>query len=320
MKKILLFAALILGSLMAPAHSASTLRDVTAAIDDSIRIMPNFALGDTRTYRVTTKTDFEYRHDLTSMDYHLTVESVDPDYYGLYLVINNFNYNDSTFPGATQLLNFFATEGIRFYYNRHSLKVDSVESSRLTKPLMGFLTEIDKELNNIFNMDSVQQFIENEFHTGINDIAAELLKEMMQPWTDQYGSTYALGESQWIESFEDDDPMAMDADTVEDVVDSGEQLGIERVAVEDDVLVVDDSEELPDYSVQMEHQAFARKSDNGSLYYRETITWASPLFVDNWCEEREASFDAKGWPAEISSTMTMGEYSLSVHWQLMNHD
>ena len=135
MKKILLFAALILGSLMAPAHSASTLRDVTAAIDDSIRIMPNFALGDTRTYRVTAKTDFgEYKHEVTSMDYHLTVESVDPDYYGLYLVINNYNYNESTFPGAKQLLNFFATEGIRFYYNRHSLKVDSIESSRLVNP------------------------------------------------------------------------------------------------------------------------------------------------------------------------------------------
>ena len=316
MKKILLLAALILGSLMAQAQSFST-----TAIDDSICIMPNFALGDTRTYRVTIKTDFdEYKHEMSSLDYHLTVESVDADHYGLYLTIDNVNYNESTYPDVRQLIDFFATKGIRFYYNRQSLKVDSTESSGLVNPLMGFLTDMDKELDNIINMDSVQRFIEREFHTGIDDMAAELLQEMLKPWADQYGRTYALGESQWIESFEDDDPMAMDADTVEVVVDSGEQLGIERVAVEDDVLVVDDSEELPDYSVQMEHQAFARKSDDGSLYYRETITWASPLFVDNWCEEREASFDAKGWPAEISSTMTMGEYSLSVHWQLMNHD
>ena len=172
-------------------------------------------------------------------------------------------------------------------------------------------------------MDSVQQFIENEFHTGINDIAAELLKEMMQPWTDQYGSTYALGESQWIESFEDDDPMAMDADTVavvEEVMDSGDVwYGDDDVVAVATDATADDPIVVADYSTQLVHQAFADRGDDGSIHYREMITWQS-LFIDNWCEEREASFDNKGWPTEISSTITVGEYSLSVHWQLMNHD
>ena len=318
MKKILLFAALIIGSLMAQAQSASTLRDVTAALGDSICIMPKFAKGDTRTYHVTAKTQVgEYKNDSTSMDYHLTVESVDPDYYALYLTINNYNYdgNLSGFPDASQLVNFFAKEGIRFHYNRQSLKVDSLDSSRLVNPLIGFLTNMDNELNHIFNMDSVQQFVEREFHNGIDDIAAEMLEEIIKPWVDQYGRTYALGDSHWTESEsfddEEDDPMAMDADTVEVVMDSDDIW-----QGKNDNAVVVDCEELPDFSMQMVHQAFADRGDDGSINYREKITWNNP-FVDNWCEEREASFDAKGWPIEISHTITMGESSISTHWQLI---
>ena len=304
MKKILLFAAIVLSSLVTQAQSASTFREVTVAKGDSIFIMPKFAKGDTRTYRVTAKTHVgEYSNHSTSIDYHMTVESVDPDYYGLYLVINNFNYNESTYPGAGQLFNFFATEGIRFYYNRHShsLRVDSIESSKLVKPLMGFLTEL--------------QFIEKEFHTGIDDIVAKLLEEMVKPWIDQYGRTYALGDSHWTESEsydgEEDDPMAMDADTVEVVMDSDDIW-----QEEDDNAVVVDEEELPDYSTQMVHQAFADRGDDGNIYYREKITWNNP-FVDNWREEREASFDGKGWPIEISYSITMGESSVSTQWQLI---
>ena len=317
MKKILLFAALIIGSLVAQAQSASTLRDVTAALGDSICIMPKFAKGDTRIYHVTSKTQVdEYKNDSTSMDYHLTVESVDPNYYGLYLTINNFNSDGDLFgfPDASQLVNFFAKEGIRFRFNRHSLKVDSLDSSRLVNPLLGFLTDMDNELNHIFNMDSVQQFVEREFHSRIDDIAAELLEELIKPLVDQYGRTYALGESQWTESESDDGyedgPMSMDADTVEVVMDSDD---IWQEEDDKDVVV---EEELPDFSIQMVHQAFADSGDDGSINYREKITWNNPI-VDNWCEEREASFDAKGWPIEISYTITMGESSISTHWQLI---
>ena len=140
MKKILLFAAIVLSSLMTQAQSASAFREVTVAKGDSIFIMPKFAKGDTRTYHVTAKTQVaEYRNDSTSMDYHLTVESVDPNYYGLYLTINNYNNdgNLSGFPDASQLVNFLAEEGIRFHFNRHSLKVDSIDNSRLVNPHRG---------------------------------------------------------------------------------------------------------------------------------------------------------------------------------------
>lgn len=315
MKKILLFTAIVLCSLVTLAQPASSSREVVVAIGDSIHIVPKFALGDTRTYRVTTKTQIgENRNDSTSMDYHLTVESVDPDYYGLHLIINNFNYYESTIPGAGQLFNFFATEGIRFYFNRHSLKVDSIESSKLVNPLMGYLKDVSKELNNIFNMDSVQQYIEMEFQSGIDDIAAELLEEMIKPWADQYGRTYALGDSRWTEANEDDEDNSFDIDTVEVVMDSDDIWQGE----DDNAVVVEELPDfsLPDFSMQMVHQAFADRGDDGSINYREKITWNNP-FVDNWCEEREASFDAKGWPIEISHTITMEESSISTHWQLI---
>ena len=107
MKQILLYVAMLLGSFIAQAQNAVEFHDVTAAITDSVRIVPNFSLGDTRSYRATVKTEMA-RSDSSSVDYHMKVESVDQDHYGMFLTLDNFAYDKFIIPTLSSWLHSLA--------------------------------------------------------------------------------------------------------------------------------------------------------------------------------------------------------------------
>ena len=293
MKEFLLFAAILIGSLAVQAQPAVEFHDVTAAITDSVRIVPNFSLGDTRSYRATVKTEMA-RSDSSSVDYHMKVESVDQDHYGMFLTLDNFAYDKLYYPDSEQLVAFFGAEGFHFFFNRHSLKVDSIDYSNLVKPLKEFLIKVSSGINQALDGDTTQLLIDNELDSGINDMAKKVLEEAMQTWADQYGRTYAMGDSRWIEIDEDFENIE-----VEDI----------DATNEDEELPEGEDEEIPDLSSKKVHQ-------DGTFFYRERISWES-VMLGNWFEVQEASFDANGWPIEITSTITMGETNISVHWQLI---
>lgn len=306
MKRFLLYVATMLGSLIAQAQPAVEFHDVTAAITDSVRIVPNFSLGDSRSYRATVKTVMA-RSDSSSVDYHMKVESVDSDHYGMFLILDNFVYDQSYYPDSEQLVEFFGTEGFHFYLNRHSLKVDSIDCSNLVKPLKEYLIKLSAELESHLDLpfeDTLSQ-IENDRNNGLYRMASDLLSEIIKTWADQYGRTYAMGGSRWIETDED-----LEITEVEDV---DADIQVEETIIEED------SEEMTDFSVQKVHQAFAHINEDGTFFYQEKVSWESFLF-DNWFEHQEASFDANGWPIEITSTITMGDTSISIHWQLIEEN
>ena len=303
MKRILLYVAIMLGSLIAQAQPAVEFHDVTAAITDSVRIVPNYSLGDTRSYRATVKTVMA-RSDSSSVDYHMKVESVDSDHYGMFLTLDNFVYDQSYYPDSEQLVEFFGNEGFHFYFNRHSLKVDSIDCSNLVKPLKEFLIKATSGINQALDGDSTQLFIDNELDSGIYEMSNNLFKDVIKTWADQYGRTYAMGDSRWIEVDEDFETIE-----VEDI----------DTDIQDEYQVEGEDEEMPDLSSKEIHQAFAHINEDGTLFYREIISWES-FVLDNWFEHQEASFDANGWPIEITSTITMGDTSISIHWQLIEEN
>ena len=301
MKEFLLFAAILIGSLAVQAQNAVEFHDVTAAITDSVRIVPNFSLGDTRSYRATVKTVMA-RSDSSSVDYHMKVESVDSDHYGMFLTLDNFAYDKLYHPDSEQLVAFFGSEGFHFFFNRHSLKVDSIDYSNLVKPLKEFLIKVSSGINQALDGDTTQLLIDNELDSGINDMAKKVLEEAMQTWADQYGRTYAIGDSRWIEIDEDFENIE-----VEDI----------DATNEDEELPEGEDEEIPDLSSKKVHQAFAHINEDGTFFYRERISYES-VILEGWFEVQEASFDANGWPIEITSAITMGESTISIHWQLIN--
>ena len=305
MKRILLYLAIMFGSLIAQAQPAVEFHDVTAAITDSVRIVPNFSLGDSRSYRATVKTVMA-RSDSSSVDYHMKVESVDSDHYGMFLTLDNFVYDQSYYPDSEQLVEFFGNEGFHFYFNRHSLKVDSIDCSNLVKPLKQYLIKLSAELESHLDLpfeDTLSQ-IENDRNNGLYRMASDLLSAIIKTWADQYGRTYAMGDSRWIETDED-----LEITEVEDT----------DTDIQDEYLVEGEGEEMLDLSSKEIHQAFAHINEDGTFFYKEKISWES-FVLDNWFEHHEASFDANGWPIEITSTITMGDTSISIHWQLIEEN
>ena len=305
MKRILLYLAIMFGSLIAQAQPAVEFHDVTAAITDSVRIVPNFSLGDSRSYRATVKTVMA-RSDSSSVDYHMKVESVDSDHYGMFLTLDNFVYDQSYYPDSEQLVEFFGNEGFHFYFNRHSLKVDSIDCSNLVKPLKQYLIKLSAELESHLDLpfeDTLSQ-IENDRNNGLYRMASDLLSAIIKTWADQYGRTYAMGGSRWIETDED-----LEITEVEDT----------DTDIQDEYLVEGEGEEMLDLSSKEIHQAFAHINEDGTFFYKEKISWES-FVLDNWFEHHEASFDANGWPIEITSTITMGDTSISIHWQLIEEN
>ena len=301
MKRFILYVAIMFGSLIAQAQPAVEFHDVTAAITDSVRIVPNFSLGDTRSYRATVKTVMA-RSDSSSVDYHMKVESVDSDHYGMFLILDNFVYDQSYYPDSEQLVAFFGSEGFHFFFNRHSLKVDSIDYSNLVKPLKEFLIKVSSGINQALDEDTTQLFIDNELDRSINEMASKLFEDIIKTWADQYGRTYAMGGSRWIETDED-----LEITEVEDI---DADIQVEETIIEEE------GDEMTDFSVQKVHQALAHINEDGTFFYQEKVSWESFL-LDNWFEHQEASFDANGWPIEITSTITMGDTSISVHWQLI---
>lgn len=305
MKRILLYVAIMFGSLIAQAQPAVEFHDVTAAITDSVRIVPNFSLGDTRSYRATVKTVMA-RSDSSSVDYHMKVESVDSDHYGMFLTLDNFVYDQSYYPDSEQLVEFFGNEGFHFYFNRLSLKVDSIDCSNLVKPLKQYLIKLSAELESHLDLpfeDTLSQ-IENDRNNGLYRMASDLLSAIIKTWADQYGRTYAMGCSRWIETDED-----LEITEVEDI----------DTDIQDEYLVEGEGEEMLDLSSKEIHQAFAHINEDGTFFYKEKISWES-FVLDDWLEHHEASFDANGWPIEITSTITMGDTSISIHWQLIEEN
>ena len=305
MKRFILYVAIMFGSLIAQAQPAVESHDVTAAISDSVRIVPNFSLGDSRSYRATVKTVMA-RSDSSSVDYHVKVESVDSDHYGMFLILDNFVYDQSYYPDSEQLVEFFGTEGFHFFFNRHSLKVDSIDCSNLVKPLKQYLIKLSAELESHLDLpfeDTLSQ-IENDRNNGLYRMASDLLSAIIKTWADQYGRTYAMGGSRWIETDED-----LEITEVEDI----------DTANEDEELPEGEDEEMLDLSSKEIHQAFAHINEDGTFFYKEKISWES-FVLDNWFEHQEASFDANGWPIEITSTITMGDTSISIHWQLIEEN
>jgi len=305
MKRILLYVAIMFGSLIAQAQPAVEFHDVTAAITDSVRIVPNFSLGDTRSYRATVKTVMA-RSDSSSVDYHMKVESVDSDHYGMFLTLDNFVYDQSYYPDSEQLVEFFGNEGFHFYFNRLSLKVDSIDCSNLVKPLKQYLIKLSAELESHLDLpfeDTLSQ-IENDRNNGLYRMASDLLSAIIKTWADQYGRTYAMGGSRWIETDED-----LEITEVEDI----------DTDIQDEYLVEGEGEEMLDLSSKEIHQAFAHINEDGTFFYKEKISWES-FVLDDWFEHQEASFDANGWPIEITSTITMGDTSISIHWQLIEEN
>ena len=281
MKEFLLFAAFLIGSLAVQAQNAVEFHDVTAAITDSVRIVPKFALGDTRSYRATVKTEMA-RSDSSSVDYHMKVESVDQDHYGMFMTLDNFAYDKLYHPDSEQLVAFFGSEGFHFFFNRHSLKVDSIDYSNLVKPLKEFLIKVSSGINQALDGDTTQLLIDNELDSGINDMA--------------------IGDSRWIETDEDFENIE-----VEDI----------DATNEDEELPEGEDEEIPDLSSKKVNQAFAHINEDGTFFYRERISYES-VILEGWFELQEASFDANGWPIEITSAITMGESTISIHWQLID--
>lgn len=303
MKRFLFYVAILFGSLIAQAQPAVEFHDVTAAIIDSVRIVPNFSLGDSRSYRATVKTVMA-RSDSSSVDYHMKVESVDSDHYGMFLILDNFVYDQSYYPDSEQLVEFFGTEGFHFFFNRHSLKVDSIDCSNLVKPLKEFLIKASSGINQALDEDTTQLFIDNELDRSINEMASKLFEDIIKTWADQYGRTYAMGGSRWIETDED-----LEITEVEDI----------DTDIQDEYIVEGDGEEMLDLSSNEVHQAFAHINEDGTFFYKEKISWES-FVLDNCFEHHEASFDANGWPIEITSTITMGDTSISIHWQLIEEN
>lgn len=316
MKQLLLFIILTAGLAASQAQSVAVPRDVTVAITDSVRIVPKFNVGDTRTYLVTNTTRLagDYK-DSTSVEYRFTVESVDQDHYAIYFIANNMKYEmPKGIPEAEtrMILDFFCDKGFRFFINRYDLTVDSVSGEDLKEPLREYLskffgTMLAQEADPTELAQALDEQLTDYFLT---ERAKELLRSLAATFTDQYGRTYALGGSRWIENYDEavEDVESNDETVVQDLDDE----------MDDDGLTDDEyDEEIPDFSVQRIHQAFAHINEDGSFFYREQIFWDDQM-LDNWYEKSEATFDPKGWPTEILSIVNMGETTVSAHWQLIN--
>lgn len=302
MKRLLLFIIMTAGLAIVQAQSIAASHDVTASITDSVRIVPKFSVGDTRTYLVTNTTrqagDFK---DSTSVEYRFTVESVDDDHYAIYFIANNMK---SEMPqGMKMILDIFCNKGCRFYINRHDLTVDSVSGDDLKEPLREYFSKFFGMMQAQYtDSTELEQAVDEQLTDDfLTEAASKVLRALAETFIDQYGRTYALGASRWIENNDE---------TVEDVESSD---GTVVQDIDDEM----DDEELFDFSIQIIHQAFAHINEDGTFFYQEQITWDSQL-LDNWHEQSEVAFDSKGWTTEISKVVNTGEISNSIHWQLIN--
>lgn len=341
MKQILLYVATMLGSLIAQAQPAVEFHDVTAAITDSVRIVPNFSLGDTRTYLATFTNHYNDQFDESnSAEYRFTVESVDQDHYGIFFYLDKMQYEMPENIPTTQakmLLDMFQDKGFRFSINRKDLTVDSIFYNEFLDPFKVYLTTAFREM---FANKMEPEQMEREIEEGLNGdflkrTVTELMQAVISPFTEPYGRTLPLGDGQWIEDVVDEDSIVVDDIELPDVVEETEHDSTSEV-VDTDLLAedeeVDDTEvvncatdefntdeELPDDSFQKIHYSTATRGEDGSIQYTETVIWDIPTYGDDpgWQERYSATLDAQGWPIEITRIIVMMGLTQEVYWQLI---
>ena len=321
MKQLLLLVALLIGSLAVQAQSAVESHDVTAAVTDSVRIVPNFNVGDSRTYLVSIVNRFgEQYEEISSVKYHFTVESIDNDHIGMYFIADEMKYEmpqEILTVEAKMILDFFSNKGFRFSLNRHDLTVDSISASELKEPFKDYLSQFYWQLATQFT-DSDQAEIEKHIKEVItddflNERMTELLKSMISTFTDQYGYILPLGDGQWIEDVVDEMPIAdpietdslvfdecapdflsyADGDDGEAIVDehATDDASVDDSDVEpgtndsDEDLsawdYLDREEGLPDFKLQKIHKTTTTRRDDGSIQYTETVIWDIPREGEN---------------------------------------
>lgn len=251
MKQILLYVAAMLGSLIAQAQPAVEFHDVTAAITDSVRIVPNFSLGDTRTYLATFTNHYNDQFDESnSAEYRFTVESVDQDHYGIFFYLDKMQYEMPENIPTTQakmLLDMFQDKGFRFSINRKDLTVDSIFYNEFLDPFKVYLTTAFREM---FANKMEPEQMEREIEEGLNGdflkrTVTELMQAVISPFTEPYGRTLPLGDGQWIEDVVDEDPIIVD----------------DIELPEDSVESFDDWETLPDVAEETEPDSTSEEID-----------------------------------------------------------
>ena len=340
MKQILLYVAIILGSLIAQAQPAVEFHDVTAAITDSVRIVPNFSLGDTRSYLVTSTNRYNDQFDESnSAEYRFTVESVDQDHYGIFFYLDKMQYEMPENIPTTQakmLLDMFHDKGFRFSINRNDLTVDSIFYTEFLDPFKVYLTTAFREM---FADKMEPEQMEREIEEGLNDdflksTVSGLMQAMITPFTEPYGRTLPLGDGQWIEDVVDEDTIVVDdievpEDTEEYIDDWDTATDVQGDEEADDSDVVNcatdelnSDEELPDTYLQKIHYTTTTRGEDGSIQYTETVIWNMDIADDEpvWQERYSATLDAQGWPIEITRRIVMMGLTQDVHWQLIQEN
>ena len=315
--------------------------DAIAQANDSIRIVPNFNVGDSRTYLVTTVNEMKDLYtEVTSVEYRFTVESVDENHYGIYFIAQNMKFEmPKGIPESEtrRVLDFFCDKGFTFFFNRHELSVDSVCGSELKEPLRDYFSKFFTEmLSHEMDSSEIALQIEKELTDEVlNETARQLMQKMVSSLTDQYGRTLPIDEAQWTEIDDEDtidepmviDTVAVDLSTVEDrELNQDETTGDETWESDGEDDEVDDDWENHDhdygpldFAIHRNHRTTTILNDDGSIEYSETITYDVPSADEplGWQEQQQAKFDPQGWPTEIFHLSVMGDLSTKVHWLLM---
>ena len=159
--------------------------DAIAQANDSIRIVPNFNVGDSRTYLVTTVNEMKDLYtEVTSVEYRFTVESVDENHYGIYFIAQNMKFEmPKGIPESEtrRVLDFFCDKGFTFFFNRHELSVDSVCGSELKEPLRDYFSKFFTEmLSHEMDSSEIALQIEKELTDEVlNETARQLMQKMV---------------------------------------------------------------------------------------------------------------------------------------------
>ena len=293
--------------------------DAIAQANDSIRIVPNFNVGDSRTYLVTTVNEMKDLYtEVTSVEYRFTVESVDENHYGIYFIAQNMKFEmPKGIPESEtrRVLDFFCDKGFTFFFNRHELSVDSVCGSELKEPLRDYFSKFFTEmLSHEMDSSEIALQIEKELTDEVlNETARQLMQKMVSSLTDQYGRTLPIDEAQWTEIDDEDtidepmviDTVAVDLSTVEDrELNQDETTGDETWESDGEDDEVDDDWENHDhdygpldFAIHRNHRTTTILNDDGSIEYSETITYDVPSADEplGWQEQQQAKFDPQGW-------------------------
>lgn len=280
----------------------ATALNAQAAVD-SVRIVPRFNVGDSRTFHVTTVNRLEGAYTETvSANHRFTVLSADEDHYGILFITDSVQREiPEGVPEsqAYQFMDFFCNTGYKFFINRHTLAVDSVSGNEIKEPLRNYLTKFYTMFNDgRMSPDQLQQYLDEQLTDAfLSEQATRLMEIMVSTFTDQYGRTLPLGEAQWTEVEGELEEVLLEPDDADNATDEG----------------------LPDFELKYIHQATTSRGEDGSIQYDETITMDVPAELGDpvWIERTQASFDPQGWPVEIVFNSKIAEMIQEIHWQVL---